>query len=286
MKPNNLNEFKDAIQTDAISLTVRQRHAAEYAINHPNDIAFNNLHDIAKLSSVSSTMFVRLAQAFGFKGFSDMQKVFRKPLLQKSTPSYSELIRHHQGTEVIADTSSSSKLLESFGKANKISLEYLVQNAETLDLEKAIDMILAANHIYTLGLRRSFPLASYLSYALSRLKVPNTLITGLADIAEDQLGLAQKGDLFIVMSFPPYADTTLALCQKARENGIATLVFTDDALGPIAQDAACIVEVKDAMLHGFRSLTASMCLIQSLAIGTAYRKQALGEDILLDTIDC
>lgn len=286
MKPSDLNQFKDAVLSTSLKLTARQREAAEFAINNPNDIAFNNLNDIANLSKVSSTMFVRLAQALGFKGFSDMQKIFRQPLLQKSDPSYSELIRHHQGSEEITNPQNSAELLKSFSKANKVSLDYLIQHSTDLQTDEAIEMILAANHIYTLGLRRSFPLASYLGYALTRLKIPNTLITGMGGIAEDQLDLAQKGDLLIVMSFPPYAQTSLSLCKKSREKGIATLAFTDDALGTIAKDATHIIEVKDAVLHGFRSLTASMSLIQSIAIGLAYQKQALGEDMLLDSIDC
>lgn len=286
MKPSDLNEFKQAVLNNTHKLTARQKKAADFTINHPNDIAFNKLSEIAKLSQVSSAMFVRLAQSLGFSGFSDMQKIFRKPLLQNSAPSYSELIRHHQGSETITNPQNSAELLQSFGKANKVSLDYLIQNSNDLHTEKVIEMILAAQHVYTLGLRRSFPLASYLGYALARLKVANTLITGLGGIAEDQLDLAQKGDLFIVMSFPPYAETSLCLREKANKQGITTLVITDDALGPLAIGANHVIEVKDAVLHGFRSLTASMCLIQSIAIGLAYHKQARGEEIHLDTIDC
>ena len=286
MKPGNLSEFKDTVLKNRAMLTARQLEAADFALNHPNDLAFNSLTEISKLSGIATAMFVRLAQALEFKGFSEMQKIFREPLIEKSTPSYSERIRHCQGEEHLSDPNNGGALIDSFARANKISLDYLRENSEELELDKAIDLILAAPSISILGLRRSFPLATYLSYALYRFKIANTLITGLAGFAEDQLDLMQAGDLLIVMSFPPYAEATVEFCAKARAAGVRILAITDDPLGIIAHEAEQIIEVHDAVLHGFRSLTASMCIVQSLAIGIGYRKRLNGEEILLDEIDC
>ena len=286
MKPSNLTELKEELLKNRNILTARQWDAAEYALNHPNDISFNSLSVISKLSGISSAMFVRLAQAFEFKGFSEMQKVFREPLLEQSTPSYSERIRHHQGPATLVDPHNVGNLLASFAQANKVSLEYLAENAKHMHLEKSVDKILAAKNIYILGFRRSFPLATYLSYALLRFKIPNTLITGIAGVTQDQLDLMQDDDLLIVMSFPPYADATVELCQKAKAANIPILAITDDPLGVIAQDIAQVVEVNDAELQGFRSLTASMCVVQTIAIAIGYRKQLQGEDVSLNTIDC
>lgn len=286
MKPTSLKEFKDAVLNSRGILTSRQLEAADYALNHPNDIAFNSLTKISNLSGVGTAMFVRLAQALEFKGFSEMQKVFREPLFEMSTPSYSERIRNHQGNEILVDPYNTSALLDSFAKANMISLDYLRDNLKNIRLEKAIDMILMARNIYILGLRRSFPLATYLSYALLRLKITNTLITGIAGFAQDQLELMKQDDLLIVMSFPPYADTTVEFCRKAKVANIPILAITDDPLGTIAHDVQHVIEVNDAELHGFRSLTASMCIVQTIAIGIGYRKRFNGEEILLDEIDC
>ncbi len=286
MKPTNLKEFKDAVLNCRETLTSRQLDAADYALNHPNDIAFNSLTQISKLSGVGTAMYVRLAQALDFKGFSEMQKVFREPLFKMSKPSHSERIRNHQGTETIVDPYNTSALLGSFAKANSISLDYLRDNSDNICLEKAIDMILSARNIYILGLRRSFPLASYLNYALLRFKIANTLITGMAGFAQDQLEVMKQDDLLIVMSFPPYSDTTVQFCQQAKAVHIPILAITDDPLGTIAHDAQHVIQVNDAVLHGFRSLTASMCIVQTIAIGIGYKKRLSGEEILLDQIDC
>jgi DNA-binding MurR/RpiR family transcriptional regulator len=58
---------------------------------------------------------------------------------------------------------------------------------------------------------------------------------------------------------------TAAKQQKAR-----ILAITDSRLSPIAAPADVMFEIKDAEVRQFRSLTASLCLAQSLVISYAF----------------
>jgi DNA-binding MurR/RpiR family transcriptional regulator len=42
----------------------------------------------------------------------------------------------------------------------------------------------------------------------------------------------------------------------------------------VAKDADLVLEVNDAKLLGFRSLTSAMCLAQTLAVGLAFDKRS------------
>ena len=78
-------------------------------------------------------------------------------------------------------------------------------------------------------------------------------------------------DIVIAISFRPYADDTAAVAERAKANGAPLIAISDSRLSPIARDAAVCFEIKDAEVRQFRSLTASMCIAQTLVISYAYR---------------
>ena len=151
-----------------------------------------------------------------------------------------------------------------------MSLEHLRDDAQRLPLARAVALLRGARMVHVLGLRRSYAVAAYLAYALNRVGRPAVQITGLGGaIAEQASGLG-TGDLLVAVSFPPYAADTLQVCAQVRAAGARRLAITDSMLGPVARDADLVLEVNDAELLGFRSLTSAMCLVQTLAVGLAF----------------
>jgi DNA-binding MurR/RpiR family transcriptional regulator len=67
------------------------------------------------------------------------------------------------------------------------------------------------------------------------------------------------------------------------------VAITDSILSPVGQKASVMIEVNDAELLGFRSLTAAFCIAQTLAMGLAFRN---GQNLdgpdhdALKNIDC
>jgi DNA-binding MurR/RpiR family transcriptional regulator len=70
---------------------------------------------------------------------------------------------------------------------------------------------------------------------------------------------------------------------------VTLVAITDSVLSPIGQMADTVIEVNDAELLGFRSLTASFCIAQTLAMGLAFSEwesdSTFSHDRLKD-IDC
>jgi DNA-binding MurR/RpiR family transcriptional regulator len=268
--PATFDDFRSAIINARFKLSRRLSEVARFVLQHPNDSALHSVTKLAEMAGVSPSTFIRLAQAMGYQGFSDMQKVLREPLVN-AAPSHSERIRHLRGEQVLNDTNDSASVLREFTKANLVSLEYLRDNAANIPLEAASELLMQADRIHVLGLRRSFPIAAYLSYALNRIGCRAYLMDGMGDSLAEQSRATGPNDLLLAISFPPYAESTIQTCHQAHARGLKILALTDSLLSPMAKNAAVTLEINDAELLGFRSLTASMDMAQSLVIGTAFK---------------
>ena len=65
-------------------LSPRLQQIARFALEHPNEFALQNVTMIASRLGVAPSAIIRFAKALDFRGFSDMQAVFRLPLCNDS----------------------------------------------------------------------------------------------------------------------------------------------------------------------------------------------------------
>jgi len=292
-KPATLEELRDLISRESERLTPRMRDAARYALDHPNDVALSPVANLATVSKIAPAAFIRLAQALGFDGYSDLQRLFREPLQLASKPTFRERIRHFGGEKPLENPSDPAAVLQAFSEANRVSLEHLGADAAGMPLRQAIALIKHAPMVHVMGFRRSYAVAAYLAYALNRVGRPAMQITGLGGATGEQSSIARPGDLLIAISFPPYAVDTLQVCEQLKSRGVKRLAITNTLFSPVAKDADLVLEVNDAELLGFRSLVAAMSLAQTLAMGLAFSQQASpgkgkanGAAPSLEDIDC
>lgn len=287
-KPRTLEELRARIVAASDTLTPRERDAARHAIEHPNDVALNPVAVLAQSSGIASSAFIRMAQALGFGGFGELQKLFREPLQRAAAPSFRERIRHHGGELAIDNPADPTAMLRAFSQANAVSLQHLHEEAHAMPLPAAIGLIRRARLVHVLGLRRSYAVAAYLAYALARVGRPSVQITGQGGSISEQARAVGPQDLLIAVSFPPYAGDTLKVCEQVRAAGAQRLAITDTVLSPVARDATLVLQVNDAELLGFRSLTSAMCLAQTLAMGLAFaqRGQRGEAAAALHDVDC
>ncbi len=273
VKPTTLEALRKLIGLQSERLTPRMRDAAHYAIEHPNDIALSPLATVAATAKIAPAAFIRMAQALGYDGYSDLQRLFRAPLQQAAKPTFSERIRHFGGEQTLENPDDPAEVLRAFSRANIVSLEHLHADAVNLPLRQAIRLIQNARIVHVVGLRRSYAVAAYLAYALNRVGQSAVQLTGLGGAITEQASIANAQDLLIAISFPPYAADTLQVCEQVRLQGAKRLAITNALMSPVARGADLVLEVNDAELLGFRSLTSAMSLAQTLAMGLAFSKR-------------
>lgn len=268
--PNNSEKLRAEIVKGYDELSPRLQQVAKYVLDNPSDMALQTLAVIADRCHVQPSTIVRFAKTFGYDGASQMQGLFRDEMLtQPPSPSYAERIRQFNRRAGATGSLAPHDVMREFADSNILALEHLKDSVRKADLERAIDLIRAADTVYIVGLRRSFPVASYLAYALRHVDKRAYLLDGVAGMLTEQAGMMNAKDLLVAISFNPYAPETAQIAADAGERKTRIIAITDSRLSPIAGAADLTFEIKDAEVRQFRSLTASLCLAQSLVIGYA-----------------
>ncbi len=268
--PQTLADLKSAIADQHSVLSKRLRQVAQYVMDNPNAIAFGTVAVIAKDASVHPSTLVRFANAFGYSGFSEMQRLFQQKLIQES-PGYTE--RSRIACEELGDKGGDTplQLLTQFAGASAVALEQLCESISEQDLERAVDILAAADATHVVGVRRAFVVATYFASALRHINRRAYLIDGVGGMYAEQGSAIGSKDAIIVTSFQPYASESRDVAKAAVERGVPLILITDSQLSPLAGLASVCFVVRDAEVHGFRALGSTLCLVQALSISLAYR---------------
>lgn len=261
----------DEIQDQFSSLSKRLQQIARFILDKPQEIALGTVAKIAERAQVHPSSLIRFANAFGFDGFSDMQKLFKNKLLE-NRPDYEQRIQSVL-SDVAGDSANASKqILLQLCEANNHALTTLAQQIDVKDLERAQTILSKANIIHIQAVRRSFPVASYLAYLLSNMHMPVHLLDQIGGMQKQQQSLITAKDAVVVISFYPYSSETIDVVESTLEKGAQVVAFTDSPVSPVAQKADLCFCIQEAEIHSFRSLNSTMCLIQAVALSLVKTK--------------
>jgi DNA-binding MurR/RpiR family transcriptional regulator len=198
-----------------------------------------------------------------------MQEIFRSRLRDRIL-NYGE--RLEQLRAHAKDTSKSNVIFQGFCEASARSIAALEEKLQPGDLDRVVERLAAAETIYLIGLRRSFPIASYMAYAFGKLGVRASLVDAVGGLAAEQMTFARPADVVLAVSFAPYASETVALARAAAQKSIPVVAVTDNPFSPLAQIAETWLEVSEANFEGFRSMAATLTLAMTLTVAVAERR--------------
>ena len=245
----------------------RLRQIAEFALDHPTEMALGTVAAVAERAGVQPSAIVRFARALGFGGFTEMQQVFRSRLVASIAPSYKDRIAGLRRDGRFRNANSPRAVLSRFASEGMVSLESLQDGVHEKDLTQAIALLGAAHTIYVLGLGGSFPVAAHLTYVLRKLGRRVTLLDGLGSALGEQAAAATPQDALIAISFKGYNPDTARLFPELVARKVPAVTITDSLLSPIVEGAAVVFEIPDMPEAALRTMVGPMCLAQSLAVG-------------------
>ncbi|MBF1994863.1 MurR/RpiR family transcriptional regulator [Serratia symbiotica] len=268
--PTQLSLLQDEIRHRYETLSKRLKQVARYMLDNSNSIAFDTIASIAVQASVPPSTLIRFANAFGFSGFNEMKQVFRQHLMEE-TVNYTERARLFRRTSTDGHVipEKPAEILNVFTMVNSQALQQLVMQTSSEQLDRAVELLNNAENIYVIGLRRSFSVASYLTYALRHLERRAFLIDGLGGMFTEQLSMVKPNDVVIAISYSPYAQEGLELVEWGAKRGAQQIAITDSQVSPLAAFSDVCFVVREAQVDGFRSQVAAMCLAQTLAVSLA-----------------
>ncbi len=226
--PTQLTILQDEIRRRYDTLSKRLKQVARYILDNSNSVAFDTVASIAQQADVPPSTLIRFANAFGFSGFNEMKQMFKQHLMEE-TANYTERARLFRQTT--SDESSPpetpTEILNMFTMVNNQALQQLAMQTSSDELERAVALLGEAENIYVIGLRRSFSVASYLTYALRHLDRKAFLIDGLGGMFTEQLSLVGPKDVVVAVSFSPYAVEVVELVELGAQRKARQIAITD-----------------------------------------------------------
>ena len=272
--PRDFAGLNALIAERAQALPKRLTQIASFALDNPDEIAFGTVSSIAEQADVQPSTLVRFSQAMGYQGFSEMQEIFRSRLRDRIL-NYGERIQ--QLREHALAASKPNVIFQGFCDATEKSIAGLREKLNPDELDRAVDILAKAETLYLIGLRRSFPIASYMAYAFGKLGVRSILVDAVGGMAAEQFAFASPKDAVLAISFTPYASETVALTRAASARGVPIVSITDSPFSPLAQLAGLWIEVGEANFEGFRSMAATLTLAMTLTVAIAEKKEQAPE---------
>lgn len=274
--PTDYDELKAHIVRRHDDLSARLRTIASFAVQNPNDVALNTISALAEKIGVQPSAIVRFANNLGYDGFTEMQRIFRTRLVTPPAPSYRERIsqlRRGGKSGGPADRKTGDVLAE-FVSDDIAALESLYQAVPFEHLNKAVSLLAGADTIYLFAQGRSFPVAYYLDYGLTRLELRSHLLDGVGGIVTQRTRAITKRDAVIIVSFKDYVEPVVEVANDLSHRGIPLIVITDNAVGPFARFASVSFDVGEPRERPFKSLVAPICLAQSIVVALGYHLTA------------
>jgi len=269
----NITQFQQQIRTRYGDLSKRLQQVASYVLDNNNSLAFDTIAVIATQADVPPSTLIRFAKAFGFSGFNEIKQLFRKDLIEE-TASYTDrarLLKEHEPEQ--AGRGKPLHILQQFAQVNSQAMHQLAAQTSQQQLEIAVDILNKANNIYIVGLRRSFSIATYLTYALRHAQRRAFLIDGLGGMFNEQFSMVEANDVVLSISFSPYAQETITLSESAFKAGAKQIIITDSQTSPLMPYSDVCFIINEGKVDTFRSQSASLCLVQSLAVALAFNDE-------------
>jgi len=264
--PSQASEgLKPKILTAYQRLPANQRKVADFILKKPNTLAFLTTDSLSEELNISKATIVRFAQNLGYDGFTDLQK---------------EVVDAVQSSISLVDPFTVS--LESVDPDETLTIvaQHEVQNiSQTIQyvdrrvFNSAVDILLNALRVYTMGVGVSALLSELLSYELNQVAVnAQPLRSGITRFVE-RLVFAAKGDVVVGFSFPPYSKETVEAAAYVHQRGLKVIAITDKLTAPITFHADCVLAVRTENMLYTNSISAISVVINALVTEIALKNK-------------
>lgn len=266
--PTSLDAFRTRLDALSGDLPKRLQQCATHIAANLDRIAVSTVADLAAGADVPPSAVMRFCQIMGFAGFSDMQRLFRDAYAP-GLPDYATRLANLKG-----GAGGPAALLAEFVEAGRQSLEGLTKTLDEAALARAVSALSGAEMVHLIGLRRAYPVASYLAYVFEKMTIPAMLHDGTGKL--DHRCALRSGDAVLAISFAPYSEETLSLAEVAQTRGLPVVALTDHLHSPLARLSTTVLQVEEVDFGAFRSLSATIAMAIALAVAVGAARESKG----------
>lgn len=262
--PGTIGALQEAMQVHFGAFSPRVQEIASLAMREPLRIATESVTALSLHIGVPPSTFTRFAQVLGFPNFKTMQAMFKAQYVDRPR-DYLERVRQSR-----LDASLQGHVLhEDFAHAAQEAIRITALELSNAKLQQAVALLREASEIWIHGVRRAFPVAVYLHYLLLKVGLPASLLDGNGGFLTPSLCRLHARGVLLMVTYSPHAQESEQVISQATLTGTPVIAISDPMPSPHAKDMAVRFEIREGEVMGFRSLSASMYLAQTLAVALA-----------------
>jgi DNA-binding MurR/RpiR family transcriptional regulator len=250
--------------------------AAHYLVNHPDDVAFQSMREIARRAEVPPVTLVRLAQRLGLPGYRELRDKFINAMQkqrrrdQSSTSlnasSAKALVTHPQSETTL------SEFISTFFEAEQEVLRWTATQVMEQCVAEAAELLATAPRVFVAGKRTSYPTAFTLAYTLRKARPSVALLDGVGGAPEGSLDDVTPGDVLVVVTFAPFSKSIHQLVVKAVAAGVRVIAISNSFSAPIRKYAGKLLFVTQTTSRAFPESALGATALVNLLAASAIRK--------------
>ena len=252
-----MTETLQRIQDQYSSMTGSHQKVARFVLDHPNDAAFLNLDDTARLAQVSTTSVIRFARQMGFGGFREFQRQMQREVKSRVTVP-------ERFSQAYNDIPKDQLMLRTV----KNDIENIRQTMNELPeqvFQQAVAQLSGAHRVHLAGMRESYALAHYAYTRLFALRPNVSLFTAdYGEMVEQVLGVGED-DVVLYFLFNRYTGSSVEILRELHDMGTKVILITDADWGELAGLAQWVLPCYVQGVSLKNTSAAPICLINCLA---------------------
>jgi len=208
--------------------TPTQKFLANYILSSKDEASFLTADEMAAKIKTTPSTVVRFAKEIGYSGYPELQKDLQKLVMNKiSGVGQLEKAKKYKlpGRE--------NEIINSSLLKDKENLNELIENFNTEEVKKFVEIIISSRKKYIIANRTSFSLGHFLFFELkkiiSEVYLQNNFDGGIFDILSE----LNSEDVAIIISFPRFSKLTLDFTKYAYKRSVKILSITNNRTSPL-----------------------------------------------------
>ncbi len=255
--------IRDQVVQRFSSLSPQLRRAAQFVLDHPDEVATRSLRHVARKADLPPPTFSRLARAMGYEAYDQLREHCRGEVLGSRSRFADKAL---QLLEQDGEKSASSRdpFVVRQAAAAMSNIQALLETIDIKALERAARKLARAPRVVVIGSLSAYAFVDYVSY-LAAMALPNWRVAGRSgsSLASAISGLGSR-DVVLVITHEPYSARSVRAAQLARQQGAHVVAITDGAQSPVAVIANTLFLVSTDSPQFFPSHVAALVLLEAL----------------------
>ena len=253
--PPDVHALAERLKRDYERFSPAQQSLARYLADHLADVPLLSAHEVARASHCSPATVVRFAQALGYSGYPEMQRVVRRAQRPGLPPRPGD---RQLGLPISAEG------LEAVLAAERLVLDDAADRLAGSGLGAIVSALSPRSPLVIAGEGHARSVVALIEERLGRAGRPVAAVTTLDPGARAWLDALGPGGGVLAIAIGRESRVAQGAVTAARTAGVPAAVLVDSTLNPLARSPLARVVPADAR-DGSPSLVAMVAVAQALA---------------------